>query len=524
MGLRKLYLSVITYLFFVIACNAQNVNANYVDGELYFKVNSSFNGTLDINHPLLAPLAALYQMDSCTRPFMGFSVDSLDRTYLLHFRDTAKTQLCMDTLRSLAIIDYVEQVPLYRTSFVVNDLNVNQWGLVKINASQAWDVSRGSANVVIAIVDNGVRTTHEDLAANLWVNTGEIPNNGFDDDFNGYTDDVNGYDLADGDGNPNPPTGISTTDAFNHGTHCAGIASAVTNNNKGIASIGFGCKIMAVKCTKNTDDGGLIRNAMDGVTYAMRNNANIISMSFGSEGTSTTEQLILNTAHNKGIILVAAAGNDNVSTPFYPASYANVISVGATDRFDQKAAFSNFGSTVDVMAPGLDIFSTLASGNNTDYGSFSGTSMACPLVAGLCGLVLAVRPNFTPAQVENQLKVSADNIDILNPGFTGKLGAGRINARNTLDDFGTVNSVITNASNNSIQVYPNPFTNNVNVKFETVDNATIELLDATGRMVSNINNATNYSEITTSKLPAGVYILKVTQAADTDFYKLVKGE
>ncbi|HLP51552.1 MAG TPA: S8 family serine peptidase [Chitinophagales bacterium] len=486
---------------------AQVHDSLYVDGTLYFKVKDTFSGVMTLQHPAMLQLVPLYQMDTCYRPFMGLNNDTLEQTYCLRFSDTAKMDLCRDTLRTLAMIEYVEKVPLHRTSFVPNDFDGSQWSLLKISAQLAWNISQGSANVVVAIVDNGVLATHEDLAPNMWVNTGEVAGNGFDDDLNGYTDDRNGFDVADRDGNTSPPAGITATDAWNHGTHCAGIASAATNNNKGIASIGFNTKIMAVKCTRNSaESGNELSTTSDGITYAMRNGAKIISMSYGSEGSSVTEQVLMNTASGRGIILVAAAGNDNTTTPFYPASYTNVISVGATDQTDQKASFSNYGPTIDVMAPGVGILSTVASGT-TAYSSFSGTSMACPLVAGLAGLVVAANPTFTPAQVEARLKSSADNITLVNPTFTGQLGAGRINAFKALG--GTVSS-IENETLNAIEVYPNPFTHQLQVNITTgTGSATAEWMDMQGKSLSSLMLHDGENSLQTTEMPQGVYILKI---------------
>lgn len=507
----------------VLSTRSQNCDYRYIDGELYFKVKSNFAGTLDLASPQLLPLVALYQMDSCYRPFTGLSSDTLDRVYRLCFSDTAKTQKCIDTLSTFPFIEYVERAPIHYTDFVPNDVNINQYGLTKINAATAWSVTQGSNNVVIAIIDNGVLVTHEDLAANIWINTGEIAGNGLDDDLNGYTDDRTGFDVADGDGNPNPPTGISSSDAFNHGTHCAGIASASTNNGKGIASVGFNCRIMPVKCTRNTAAGNTLTRVTDGIRYALRNGADVISMSFGSEGSSLTEQVLINQCVAQGIVMVAAAGNDNVSTPFFPASYDGVISVGATDQADVKAGFSNFGSNVDVMAPGVGIFSTLGSSNSA-YGFLSGTSMACPLVAGLAGLVKSVAPSFTVAQVTAQIKNNTDNISSLNPGLNGQIGTGRINAFKTLQQFGNISGVNEEALN-AVKVYPNPISNELMLEVgEDNEHLQVEISNITGQLVYSQSISSNLSTVSTTEWQPGIYFLKLTNGSNSKVIRLVKGE
>jgi len=508
--------------FFLVSVIATANAQSFIDGEIHMKTVDSLTGQVDLNNSYITSLIPVYGIDTIYYPFSGLANDTLEKTCRIKFSNYALTSQFIAALETLPICDYAEQSPLYTTDFTPNDVHANQWYLSKIQATGAWDVSQGNQNIVIAIIDNGVRTTHEDLAGNLWVNAGEIAGNSFDDDFNGYTDDRNGYDVADRDGNPNPPTGISTSDAFNHGTHCAGIASAVTNNSKGIASVAFKAKIMAVKCTRNTEAGNVLSASMDGVTYAMRNNADIISMSFGSNGNSITSEVLFNTARNRGITLIAAAGNDNVSTPFYPASYAGVISVGATDQNDVKAGFSNFGSTVDLMAPGVGIFSTIGS-SDTDYGSLSGTSMACPLVASLAGLVLAVRPNFTPAQVEATLKNNIDDISALNPGFSGQLGVGRINALKTLDDFGTVNVIGDEENNNgTIKFFPNPFNETLQINIENYTPTVFEIYNLDGKLLERLNINEKHSLLNVEHLLQGTYVVKVFSETTMQQFRLMK--
>jgi subtilisin family serine protease len=509
-------------LVIVVFSFVYNIQAqNFIDGEIHMKTVDSVTTQININNNFILPLIATYGIDTIYYPFSGLGNDTLERTCRIKFTNTVLTSQFIAALESLAICDYAEQSPLYTTDFMPNDVHANQWHISKVRATGAWDVSQGSPNVVIAIVDNAVRTTHEDLAANMWVNGGEIPNNGIDDDFNGYTDDVNGYDVADRDGNPNPPAGIASNDAFNHGTHCAGIASAVTNNSKGIASLSFKAKIMAVKCTKNNEAGNVLSASLDGVTYAMRNNANIISMSFASSGSSITSEVLFNTARSRGIVLIAAAGNDNVSTPYYPASYSGIISVGASDQSDLKAGFSNFGSTIDIMAPGVGIYSTLGS-SDTDYGFNSGTSMACPLVASIAGLVLAVRPNFTPQQVETTLKNNAVNISSLNPGFNGQLGAGRIDAQNTLDDFGTVNVISSLNNDATVNIFPNPFNETIKIYIENNKSSFVEIYSFEGRLILQSDIEMKNSILNVQHLHSGAYFMKVFSENSIQQFRLVK--
>lgn len=497
---KWVYLTVLV-LSIAIRTSAQNEDPRFVDGKLYFRLKLA-DTTLSLNSPALLPLVALYHMNACYRPFAGLGSDSLDRTYCLLFSDTAKTKLCMDTLRSLPIVDAVEQVPIYHTNYVPNDVNSNQWGLLKINAENAWNISKGSASVVVAVVDNGILNTHQDLAANM----------------------VAGFDVADNDNNPAPPSGF-TGGGWNHGTHTSGIVSAVTDNGIGIASIGFNTKVMPVKCTNDTSKtGNDLEFADEGITYAMQHGAKVISMSFGSYQSSFTEQALVSTAINQGIVLVAAAGNNDSTGLLYPASYTGVISVGASDQNDVKCSFSNYGSRIDVMAPGLSIYSTFATSTSA-YGTLSGTSMSTPLVAGLAALVLAQNPSFTPAQVLNAIKSSADNISSENSGFNGQLGAGRINAFHALGGVGpgTGTGIDELASLQAINIYPNPVNTNMTISLTNTQSATIQLTDLQGKLVINkeVSGQLN-PEIETSLLPDGVYVVRIITNAGIISRKVIK--
>ena len=178
-------------------------------------------------------------------------------------------------------MEYAEKVPLDRLCLTPNDPSYSsQWGLANINAPAAWNYFSAGSNIVVAVVDDAVERGHSDLSPNLWVNSGEIPGNGIDDDNNGYIDDINGYDVGSNDNNPNPPS-----NAYDHGTHVAGIVSARSNNGVGVASIGFSCKLMCVKATNSV---GSVTNGYDGIVYAAASGAHIINMSWGGPSASTT--------------------------------------------------------------------------------------------------------------------------------------------------------------------------------------------------------------------------------------------
>lgn len=352
------------------------------------------------------------------------TLNALNQWISVQIKDKDIVRLSAQLQKNSEIL-VVEKLPDYQMFATPNDLNPKQWALKKINAENAWDVVKGNPGIRVAIVDDAVDLTHPDLKPAIWKNPNEIEGNGIDDDKNGYIDDVYGWDAAENDNDPNPPSSANTSH-FSHGTHCAGIAAAATDNTIGMASIGYGVSIIPVKSKLDATSGKSLTHVFQGVEYAVACRADVISMSWGGGGFSVAYQELFNEAHRLGIILVAAAGNDNTDIPMFPASYNHVIAVAASNVLDKKAWFSNYGSWVDVTAPGEDIYSTVP--GSEEYASFSGTSMACPLVAGLVGLMKSRLPLAEPEDIELCLKSTCDNIDTLNTKYTGTLGAGRVNA------------------------------------------------------------------------------------------------
>ena len=293
-----------------------------------------------------------------------------------------------------------------------------------IDAPEAWQVSTGSRDLIVGVIDTGIDYTHTDLAANMWVNPGEIAGNGIDDDANGFIDDVHGYDFANDDGDPFDDNG--------HGTHCAGTIGGVGNNGIGVAGVNWEVSLMGLKFL-DANGSGSTSAAIQAVNYAtmMRNqygqNVRVTSNSWGGGGSSNAMRQAIESGAEAEIIFIAAAGNDgmnNDTNPQYPASYTSdvVISVAATDRNDALANFSNYGATsVDIAAPGVGIVSTTP-GNS--YASFSGTSMATPHVAGAAALALAVDPTLTVSQLRSGLLGTVDAV----VGLAGKtVTGGRLN-------------------------------------------------------------------------------------------------
>ena len=346
--------------------------------------------------------------------------------------------------------------------FTPNDPQFNLlWGLnntgqtggtpdADIDAPEAWDIQQGSQNVVVAVVDTGVDYNHQDLAANIWANTGEIANDGIDNDGNGYTDDVRGYDFINNDKDP--------WDDYSHGSHVAGTIGAVGNNNIGVVGVSPNVSIMPLKIF--TAYGSTSISAIvQGIDYATQNGAKVINASYGGSGFSQAQKDAIDDANTMGVSFVAAAGNyssNNDINPFYPSSYdlPNIIAVAATTDRDQLASFSNYGKTsVDLGAPGQGILSTIP-GNL--YGLNSGTSMAAPHVAGAAALLLAQDPSRTPAQLKNILMNTTDAL----PSLNGKtVSGGRLNLRKALNRPPVINygPITTPWHHESLLVSNNPF-------------------------------------------------------------------
>jgi subtilisin family serine protease len=360
----------------------------------------------------------------------------LSRIIEVHYEADIDPLFISSKLRNSFEVEWAEPRFVYEPDYVPNDPSyASQYALSKINAALAWDITKGDTNVVIGIIDTGVDWDHPDLSANIWINRNEIPDNGIDDDNNGFIDDVRGWDFGGLNGTPdNDPM----EDQPDHGTHVAGISSAVTDNGIGVASIGFKSKLMPVKTTRNDQrgsNGPYIIYGYEGIVYAADNGAKVINCSWGGSGFSMLGQETIDYALSQGSLVVAASGNSNSSGSHYPSSYKGVLSVASTTSTDTKSSFSNFGYDIDVSAPGSSIYNTW---QNDTYATLSGTSMASPLTAGLAALVFAHFPSYNAAQVGEQIRVNCDNIDALNPSFQYLLGAGRTNAFKTLNNANSI--------------------------------------------------------------------------------------
>lgn len=338
-------------------------------------------------------------------------------------------RLAVALLEKTGLVDVAEVNALGAYSGVPNDSSFNQqWGLLNVgqsggtpgadmNMPAAWDITGGSPDVVIAVLDSGTEHTHPDLAAAIWQNDDEIAGNGVDDDSNGFIDDTIGWDFDGGDNNP--------AGSFFHGTAVAGCAGAVGNNGIGIAGTGGGgdngpgCRIMPINVGSFAPIGSILDDA---ILYAANNGADIITLSLQVPQSSAIDAAVDFAHDTVGCFVDCAAGNSGFSVS-YPASLPKVMAVASSNRFDQKSGFSNPGPQVEVAAPGEDIFTT-STGNG--YTTTSGTSFAAPHLAGVAGLLLAANPALTNTQIRQILRETA--VDIGPAGFDNGTGDGRIDA------------------------------------------------------------------------------------------------
>jgi subtilisin-like proprotein convertase family protein len=342
----------------------------------------------------------------------------------------------LQTLKNHPFIEYAEYNYLHYIDEFPYDPDFDKlWGLhntgqtggtsdADIDAPEAWDITTGSSDVIVGVIDTGVDYDHEDLKDNMWVNPGEIAGNGEDDDGNGYVDDVHGINAINGSGDP--------MDDHWHGTHCSGTIGAVGNNNTGVTGVNWNIKIMALKFL-NSSGVGYDSDAILAIDYAVQSGVvRVLSNSWGGGAENQALLDAINAAHAAGILFVASAGNNgsnNDSSPHYPSSYdaPNVVAVASTDNNDDRSSFSNYGATsVDLFAPGSSIFSTLP-GNG--YGTASGTSMAAPHVAGVAALMLSKNSTLSVSELKDNLVNSGDLIPaLIDLCVSGK----RLNAYNSL--------------------------------------------------------------------------------------------
>lgn len=363
------------------------------------------------------------------------SLVALASTFKVRFESKTQVETAVESLSKIDGVEYAEPNRYRETSSIPNDPDFpNQWGLSKINCPDAWNRTTGSANVVVAVLDTGIDLDHPELKALL----------------------VNGRDMVDFGPNPIPPLGFrfegdfqgrdnDPQDEIGHGTHVAGTIACASNNATGVAGVTWSCRLLPVKVLTRivsiadpNDVRGLGGSAdlAAGIRYAVDQGARVLNLSLGSDIATNVEQVAIAYAISKGAVVVAAMGNGfrppNPNRPSFPAAYPDVVAVGAINWADQRAAFSQTGPHIDVVAPGVDVLSTMW---DNGYATSTGTSMATPHVSGVAALILSCNPNLTGAQVANIIRQSARPLrdNPADPVPNENYGWGCVDARAAID-------------------------------------------------------------------------------------------
>lgn len=364
-------------------------------------------------------------------------IDELSRIVKLTFSSEQQAEYFFTSASEDPQIEYVQIGNVYKIDYTPNDSLISQqWALSKIQAFDAWNISLGTDTVLIGIIDTGIDYNHFDLTSKIFYNSGEIGSdalgrdrrtNNIDDDGNGFIDDYMGWDFTDRVGFPFDSTGgdylnwdNDPKDEQGHGTYIAGIAGASTNNLYGIAGVAPESKLLNIRAF-DPNGYGEEDDVAAAILYAVKMGAKVINMSFGDNAFSYVLRDIVRYAYSRGVVLIASAGNSNSSNPHYPSGYSEVICVGNSTSDDLVAGSSNYGSTIDLVAPGSLIMTT-AKGNN--YAIISGTSASAPFVSGAAALILSLE-NFSNEEVKQILKSTTDDIGA--SGWDLRSGAGRLN-------------------------------------------------------------------------------------------------
>jgi len=384
-----------------------------------------------------------------------------DKVYRLSDQRGVDTKYLLEHYQDNELIEYAEPNYTYQAALIPDDPDyIQQYYLREIEAPSGWDITTGSNEVVVAVLDSGVDTFHPDLRDNLWVNTGEKPYDRVDNDGNGLVDDFYGWNFVDNNNDINPVFENFTGLGVNHGTIVSGVIAARGNNHLGITGAAWNVKLMNLKVLDSTGVGDTV-SVTKAIDYAIQKGAHVINLSLVGSQSSQTLLAALRRAWDAGLVIVAATGNevgvgDNMNVvPAYPVCNDDVdniiIGVVAVDRDRRKADFSNYGSTCsDVSAPGVNFFSTsvyneVYPGFNHYYrGGNSGTSVAAPLVTALAALIKSVSPTLTNVQIRNIILNTTTDIDNLNPDYKGQLGTGLVNYARALGAAQGVKSGITN--------------------------------------------------------------------------------
>jgi len=384
------------------------------------------------------------------------SSNLLQNIHFLQFNNQQTLSSLISQLQKTGLFEYVEEDQEgsssgIRTQSPGDALFYRQWGLhndgsfdtqakpgADIDIERAWAITTGNKATIVSILDTGLKLDHPEFSGRLWVNTGEIPGNGKDDDKNGYIDDINGWDWANDDKDP--------SDDYGHGTNVAGILAATGDNHIGYAGINWKCRIMVGKVLDGNNTG-YYSWWISGIYYAVANGARVINMSVGGSGYSDALKDACDFAYKNNVLVVACMMNTNSNTIYYPAGFESTLAVGATTVNDYRAnpfswgGGSNYGPHIDMVAPGNIIYGPDYKSDNNYNVAWSGTSQATPMVAGVASLLFGQNPDATINEVKTTLQSTAQDT-IGNPaedktGFDDYMGHGRLNAYLAVKEMST---------------------------------------------------------------------------------------
>jgi len=494
---------------------------NYVPGALIVKVHPQFRAQCSpqsIQVPEVADLAARHNamgfhtlfpnaqiVDGQTND-LGQEFVDITLIYELRFPANADIPALAVEFSALPSIAYAEPRILHKSFFVPDDPSLNnQWYIDSVGAPEAWNLEKGDTTIVIGIIDTGTSLTHNDLKNQIAYNYAD-PIDGIDNDGDGYIDNYQGWDLA---GTSywapadNDPSFVGAGPGMDHGVIVTGAACAEPNNSTGIAGLGYNTHFLPLKA--GVDQSLSISFGYDALVYAADQGVDIANLSWGSGSYTQYGQDIVNyAAINHGVLVVAACGNRHQESLVYPASFANVLSIGATQVGDQvwdqqNGTGTTYNYFVDLMAPGASILST--AGPNGYWGGASGTSMSAPLVCAGAALAMAQNPQLNPIQAGELIRVGAEDIYAQNGAYLeDRIGTGQLDVFNALTLSNPksvrIDSLMVRDDENDIsepfdtmQVYArvmnylDPVTN-LNVTLEAVDTSMVEIISGTTTIAS----------------------------------------
>ena len=441
----------------IVACFDKSVMENN-EGKLNFSIENNIVKTRMSSFNILAEEFKFVNLERfiSSVKHLEWNEDGvyLQNIYRIFLESNSNIEAALNAVMKDQNILYAEYETINRLMYIPDDpLYSAEWHLPKMECPEVWDYTVGDEEVIIGIVDQGIKWNHPDLVDNIWINEPELNSdsggnpmninwttgvvsggNGIDDDGNGKVDDCIGWSFASGQiGNQSYQDYVHPSDDFldnDHGTHVAGCAGAVGDNGIGVVGPSMNVRLISSRhaSTNYTSDG--VYDALSGMTYCADSGADIINCSFGGPGGGSYYNNVVNYCVTNGALVIAAASNDdlehNTSYHIYPADCTNVLCVAATDHSDMKADFSDYGDPIDISAPGVSIRSTI---NREDgYGNKQGTSMASPIAAGVAALVKSMHPSITPLDLRQRMMDTADYIDDINQDYAGLLGSGRVNA------------------------------------------------------------------------------------------------